>query len=42
VVTTGRLHRSDPFESRDGLGPADIARMQDQVNAAQSLEQAIW
>jgi hypothetical protein len=34
VVTTHRLHRSDAFESRDRLRPADIARMQDQVDAA--------
>jgi hypothetical protein len=34
MVTTHRLNRSDAFESGDRLRPADIARMQDQVDAA--------
>jgi len=41
VVTSHRRHRSDALESRNRLRASDIARVQDQVDAAKSFEDAI-
>jgi hypothetical protein len=42
VVTPHGLNRGDAFESRDRLRPADITGVQDQVNAAEYLEDSFW
>ena len=41
MITPHRLNRSDVFESRDSRGTAYITGMQDQVNAAKSLEDSV-
>lgn len=41
VVPADRLDGCDATKLRDGLGSSHIARMQDEVHAAQSLEESV-